>query len=158
MARSTYILGAIGLSCLIACGGARAAENWTKAPREFQKLGVRLLVCKDISEQLICLGLGCAGGQSQLISIRSASGAFTGAVEAQIPPKSIELRFSDNDDRLADLAGASASRATIDPGIIDAMLDAPRVKIHDRKEDDFTESYSTRGLKSHLRSGASLCE
>lgn len=157
MANSIFITGAIGLGCLMAIADARAAESWTRAPKEYQRLGVRLLVCKDIPDELVCLGLSCTGGQSELVSIRSGSGAFTGSVEVQIPPKSFAARFSDTDDSLAALAGASASRAPIGPEIVEAMLKASKVKIHDRQDEGFTETYSTRGLKTHFRDGAPLC-
>jgi hypothetical protein len=158
MSRSNSVAGAAALGCLLSLGCGHAAEVWTKAPPDYRKLGVRLLVCKDIREELICLGLGCAGGQSELISIRSGSGAFSGAVRIDAPPKSVQASFSNNDDDLATLAGASASRAAISPQIVQSMLDAPRIKIHDAREAGFSETYSTRGLKRHLQAGDLLCQ
>ncbi len=158
MKGSNFIKSAIGIGCFLAFSCARAAEIWTKAPPDYQKLGVRLLVCKDIAEELICLGLGCSGRQGELISIRSGSGAFTGRVQIQISPKSFDARFSGNDDRLAMLAGASASRVPISSGSIQSMLESSSVKILPDSDEGFSETYSTRGLKRHFRAGASLCE
>ncbi|MEK8091825.1 hypothetical protein WOC76_04685 [Methylocystis sp. IM3] len=66
MSRSNSVAGAAALGCLLSLGCGHAAEVWTKAPPDYRKLGVRLLVCKDIPEELICLGWAAQAGKANL--------------------------------------------------------------------------------------------
>jgi hypothetical protein len=128
---------------------ATAKEIWARAEPDFRKLGIDYIVCKDNPEQVICLALSCAPGSIQMISIRSASGAFVGNVRLSAAGKDFRVKFSDDyDAKISQTAGASGSRATISRDVLEALTRASRITILDAKEDNYTESYSTKGLKA----------
>lgn len=136
---------------------ARAKEQWDKAQPDLQKIGVELVVCKDYPEQLICLGLGCASGAFELISIRSASGAFTEDVQLSAGGKTFDVRFSDHDPKIMEVVGTSGSRAKVSSNLVDAIAASRKVTIRDPKADGFTESYLTKGLKALLQDPKGSC-
>jgi hypothetical protein len=138
--------------------GAQATgkELWEKTAPPLDTLGVDFVVCKDIPDEVICLGLGCASGSARLVSMRSGSGAFGGNVKVTGAGGAFQAHFSDYDEKLGAAVGASGSRATITREQLEALTRASRITIFDPKE-NFTESYSTKGLKALVAKAKGAC-
>lgn len=141
---------AFGATCLTAGlpSEARAKEQWDKAEIDLQKLGVDYLVCKDIPDQLVCLGVGCGAGSFELVSIRSGSGAFVGDVKLSAGKKKFDVRFADHDQKIMDVIGTSGSRAPASRDMVEAMAKAGKITIREAKPKGHTESYLARGLEA----------
>lgn len=136
---------------------AQAKEVWERARPELRRRGVDVVVCKDNPEQIVCLGVHCSGDAAELVSIRSASGAFTGSVRLSAGGREFQIEFSDYDPKLSEEVGASGSRAPAAPELLDALARGGRITIFDAKQDNFSESYSTKGLKKLLEKAGGAC-
>jgi len=134
-----------------------ATESWEKAQPDVRKIGVEFLVCKDIPEQLVCLGLSCASSSFELISIRSGSGAFTGTVRLSASGRNFDVRFSNHDPVIMDVVGTSGSRARVSAELVEAMTNARKVTIRNPGDDGMTESYLTKGLKALVQDPTGSC-
>jgi hypothetical protein len=160
MKKNLLVTNLTALSCCVPVSGAvdaRAQERCGKTGSDERSIQIEYAVCKDIPEQLICLGIGCSTGAFELISIRSGSGAFTGSVQLSTSGKKFELMFSEEDPRIMEVAGASGSRAKISPEVVNAILNSRRVSIRGLNPNGISETYSTKGMRRLLQDPEGEC-
>jgi hypothetical protein len=142
---------------VISSVNAQAEERWARAGPDERNIGIEFVVCKDFVEEVICLALSCSSGVFELISIRSGSGAFTGAVQVSASGRKFDVQFSEVDETIMDVVGVSGSRARVSANLVEAILNARHVTIRDPSSDKISETYATTGLESLLRDPKGGC-
>lgn len=152
-----FLAAIVDGAVVISSVNAQAEERWARAGPVERNIGIEFVVCKDFVEEVICLALSCSSGGFELISIRSGSGAFTGAVQVSASGRKFEVQFSEVDETIMDVVGASGSRARVSANLVEAILNARHVTIRDPSPNGISETYATTGLESLLRDPKGGC-
>ena len=146
----------LGLSALLIaffCGSAFAGEGWMRASAEFRREGVEFVVCNNVAEQILCLGLSCRGGY-ELISLRSGSGPFTGKARVTTASGSFATVFS---EEFETIGGVSSPRAKICREDVRAIASSRRISIEETHPEPDTDRFSSANLSRLLKSSRSAC-
>ena len=125
-----------------------------RASEEFRREGVEFVVCNNVPEQILCLGLSCRGGGYELISIRSGSGPFTSKVRLSTANGAFTANFS---EAFETIGGVSSTRAKISPEGVKAMAASRRISIGEAHPDPDIDRFSSANLIRLIKASKGAC-
>lgn len=134
---------------------ALARDGWAIASPEFRNGGVEFVVCNDIPDEVLCLGISCTGGGYELVSIRSGSGPMTGVVRISTASGEFTAAFSEEDKPIADVA--SGTRARVSRDVIKAIAASRRFSIEETHSGPDTDRFSGANLANLIKKTKSAC-
>jgi hypothetical protein len=134
---------------------ALEGEGWAIPSSEFRKGGVEFVVCNDLPDEILCLGISCVGNGYELVSVRSGSGPFTGVTKISTASGDFTAVFSDKEKPIGVVS--SGTRARVSRDVIKAMAASHQFSIRETHPDPDEDRFSGAHLAELMKRTKGAC-